>query len=133
MPCMWDSVYEAQRYGPIVAFTRQLKPKVMVKPDDYSEETRKEVAARYEKEAKKINASRTENMTDSTVIYVLSESFSDPSRVPGLKINKDSMPNIRSIKENTTSGLMLSAGYGGGTANLEYMGLTGLSMSNFDS
>ena len=40
-------------------------------------------------------------MTDSTVIYVLSESFSDPSRVPGLKINKDSMPNIRSIKENT--------------------------------
>ena len=64
----------------------------MVKPDDYSEETMKEVAARYEKEAKKINASRTENMTDSTVIYVLSESFSDPSRVPGLKINKDSMP-----------------------------------------
>ena len=105
----------------------------MVKPDDYSEETMKEVAARYEKEAKKINASRTENMTDSTVIYVLSESFSDPSRVPGLKVNKDSMPNIRSIKENTTSGLMLSSGYGGGTANLEYMGLTGLSMSNFDS
>ena len=130
---MWDSVYDAQRNGPLVAFTRQLNPKVMVKPDDYSEETMKEVAARYEKEAKKINASRTENMTDSTVIYVLSESFSDPSRVPGLKVNKDSMPNIRSIKENTTSGLMLSSGYGGGTANLEYMGLTGLSMSNFDS
>ena len=104
MPSMWDSVYDAQRNGPMVAFTRQLNPKVMVKPDDYSEETMKEVAARYEKEAKKINASRTENMTDSTVIYVLSESFSDPSRVPGLKINKDSMPNIRSIKENTTSG-----------------------------
>ena len=128
MPSMWDSVYDAQRNGPLVAFTRQLNPKVMVKPDDYSEETMKEVAARYEKEAKKINASRTENMTDSTVIYVLSESFSDPSRVPGLKVNKDSMPNIRSIKENTTSGLMLSSGYGGGTANLEYMGLTGLSM-----
>lgn len=72
MPSMWDSVYDAQRNGPMVAFTRQLNPKVMVKPDDYSEETMKEVAARYEKEAKKINASRTENMTDSTVIYVLS-------------------------------------------------------------
>ena len=94
MPSMWDSVYDAQRNGPMVAFTRQLNPKVMVKPDDYSEETMKEVAARYEKEAKKINASRTENMTDSTVIYVLSESFSDPSRVPGLKINKDSMPTF---------------------------------------
>lgn len=132
-PSMWDSVYDAQRNGPLVAFTRQLNPKVMVKPDDYSEETMKQVAARYEKAAKKINAKRSANMTDSTVIYVLSESFSDPSRVPGLKVNKDSMPKIREIKQNTTSGLMLSSGYGGGTANLEYMGLSGLSMANFDS
>ena len=132
-PSMWDSVYDAQRNGPLVAFTRQLNPKVMVKPDDYSEETMKQVAARYEKAAKKINAKRSANMTDSTVIYVLSESFSDPSRVPGLKVNKDSIPNIRKIKQNTTSGLMLSSGYGGGTANLEYMGLSGLSMANFDS
>lgn len=132
-PSMWDSVYDAQRNGPLVAFTRQLNPKVMVKPDDYSEEAMKQVAARYEKAAKKINAKRSANMTDSTVIYVLSESFSDPSRVPGLKVNKDSIPNIRKIKQNTTSGLMLSSGYGGGTANLEYMGLSGLSMANFDS
>ncbi len=132
-PSMWDSVYDAQRNGPLVAFTRQLNPKVMVKPDDYSEETMKQVAARYEKAAKKINAKRSANMTDSTVIYVLSESFSDPSRVPELKVNKDSIPNIRKIKQNTTSGLMLSSGYGGGTANLEYMGLSGLSMANFDS
>ena len=132
-PSMWDSVYDAQRNGPLVAFTRQLNPKVMVKPDDYSEETMKQVAARYEKAAKKINAKRSANMTDSTVIYVLSESFSDPSRVPGLKVNKDSIPKIREIKQNTTSGLMLSSGYGGGTANLEYMGLSGLSMANFDS
>lgn len=132
-PSMWDSVYDAQRNGPLVAFTRQLNPKVMIKPENYSEETMKEVAARYTKEAKKINADRSANMTDSTVIYVLSESFSDPSRVPGLKVNKDSMPKIREIKQNTTSGLMLSSGYGGGTANLEYMGLSGLSMANFDS
>ena len=119
MPSMWDSVYDAQRNGPLVAFTRQLNPKIMDKPSNYSEET--------------INASRTNNLTDSTVVYVLSESFSDPSRVPGLKNNKDSMPNIRKIKAGTTSGLMLSSGYGGGTANLEYMGLSGLSMANFES
>lgn len=132
-PSMWDSVYDAQRNGPLVAFTRQLDPKIMDKPDDYSEETMKKVAARYQKEAETINASRTNNLTDSTVVYVLSESFSDPSRVPGLKTSKDSMPNIRKIKAGTTSGLMLSSGYGGGTANLEYMGLSGLSMANFDS
>lgn len=133
MPSMWDSVYDAQRNGPLVAFTRQLNPKIMDKPSNYSEETMKKVAARYQKEAETINASRTNNLTDSTVVYVLSESFSDPSRVPGLKNNKDSMPNIRKIKAGTTSGLMLSSGYGGGTANLEYMGLSGLSMANFES
>lgn len=132
-PSMWDSVYDAQRNGPLVAFTRQLNPKIMDKPSNYSEETMKKVAARYQKKAETINASRTNNLTDSTVVYVLSESFSDPSRVPGLKTSKDSMPNIRKIKAGTTSGLMLSSGYGGGTANLEYMGLSGLSMANFDS
>ena len=132
-PSMWDSVYDAQRNGPLVAFTRQLNPKIMDKPSNYSEETMKKVAARYQKEAETINASRTNDLTDSTVVYVLSESFSDPSRVPGLKTNKDSMPNIRKIKAGTTSGLMLSSGYGGGTANLEYMGLSGLSMANFES
>ena len=132
-PSMWDSVYDAQRNGPLVAFTRQLNPKIMDKPSNYSEETMKKVAARYQKKAETINASRTNNLTDSTVVYVLSESFSDPSRVPGLKTSKDSMPNIRKIKAGTTSGLMLSSGYGGGTANLEYMGLSGLSMANFES
>lgn len=132
-PSMWDSVYDAQRNGPLVAFTRQLNPKIMDKPSNYSEKTMKKVTARYQKEAETINASRTNNLTDSTVVYVLSESFSDPSRVPGLKTNKDSMPNIRKIKAGTTSGLMLSSGYGGGTANLEYMGLSGLSMANFES
>ena len=130
---MWDSVYDAQRNGPVVSFLRQLNPKVMDKPSDYSEATMKQVAKRYEKAAVSINAKRSANLNDSSVVYVLSESFSDPSRVPGLKVNKDSMPNIRKIKEETTSGYMLSSGYGGGTANLEYMGLTGMSMANFDS
>lgn len=72
-------------------------------------------------------------MTDNTVIMVLSETFSDPTRVPGVSFSEDPMPNIRHVKAQTTSGLMLSPGYGGGTANIEYQALSGLSMANYSS
>lgn len=132
-PSMWDSVYDAQRNGALVAFLRQVNPKVMDKPADYSERTMSALLEKYNNEAKKINASRKSKISDNTVVYVLSESFSNPIRVPGLQLNKNPMPFISSLKEKTDSGLMLSSGYGGGTANLEYMSLTGLSMVNFNS
>lgn len=132
IPSMWDSVYDAQRNGTLLAFSRQLNPKVMDEPEGYSESAMQDVLKRYEAQAKTINATRTANLNDSSVVFVLSESFSDPLRVPGLSLNADPMPYIRSLKDSTTSGLMLSSGYGGGTANLEFQALTGLSMANFD-
>ncbi|KFI69267.1 sulfatase-like hydrolase/transferase [Bifidobacterium magnum] len=132
-PSMWDSVYDAQRNGVLPAFLRVVNPKVMDKPADYSEATMKQIADRYAKEADAINKNRADKLTNSTVIAVLSESLADPDNVPGVTLNEDPMPNIHAIMENTTSGKMLSSGYGGGTANLEYMELTGLSMANFDS
>lgn len=59
----------------------------------------------------------------------MSESFSDPKRVPNLNISNNSIPNILHLKEQNTSGLMLSTGYGGGTANMERQSLTGLSQA----
>nr|WP_239459704.1 LTA synthase family protein [Bifidobacterium pullorum] len=133
IPSMWDSVYDAQRNGPVVAFVRQLNPKVMDEPEGYSEETMREVAARYADAADTMNKTRTEYLDESTVIFVLNESFSDPSRVPGIELNQEAIPEVDAIREQTTGGLMLSSGYGGGTANLEYMSLTGMSMANFNS
>ncbi|WP_414631820.1 LTA synthase family protein [Bifidobacterium sp. UBA4282] len=133
IPSMWDSVYDAQRNGPVVAFVRQLNPKVMDEPEGYSEETMREVAARYADAADAMNKTRTEYLDESTVIFVLNESFSDPSRVPGIELNQEAIPEVDAIREGTTGGLMLSSGYGGGTANLEYMSLTGMSMANFNS
>lgn len=133
IPSMWDSVYDAQRNGPVVAFVRQLNPKVMDEPEGYSEETMREVAARYADAADAMNETRSEYLDESTVIFVLNESFSDPSRVPGIELNQEAIPEVDAIREQTTGGLMLSSGYGGGTANLEYMSLTGMSMANFNS
>lgn len=88
---------------------------------------------KYTKLAKKINQSRKENISDQTVIYLLSESFSDPNRVDGVTLSREVIPNIKQIKQTTTSGLMKSDGYGGGTANMEFQALTGLPFYNFSS
>nr|WP_048702528.1 LTA synthase family protein [Companilactobacillus ginsenosidimutans] len=46
-------------------------------------------------------------------------------------MNDDPIPDVRKIKQDNTSGLMLSSGYGGGTANMEYMSFTGLAFNQF--
>lgn len=110
---------------------KQLASKKMEKPAQYSRERVAEVVARYEKLAQEINQSRPNNLTDETLIFLLSESFSDPERVPGVKLSANPLPHIHQIKAQTTSGLMQSDGYGGGTANMEFQSLTGLPYYNF--
>lgn len=130
-PQPWNPIADATSNGPAINFLQLAHTKIMDKPEDYSEETMTKITKKYSKEADSINQSRTTNLTDNTVIMVLSETFSDPTRVPGVSFAEDPMPNIRQIKRETTSGLMLSPGYGGGTANIEYQALTGLSMANY--
>ncbi|WP_337979097.1 sulfatase-like hydrolase/transferase [Streptococcus anginosus] len=112
---------------------KQMTSKKMERPDRYSQKTIAEIVEKYTKKAQEINASRTNNISEQTVIYVLSESFSDPTRISNVTLTTDPIPIIRSIKESTTSGLMKSDGYGGGTANMEFETLTGLPMYNLSS
>ena len=130
-PVPWNTYEDATSNGPATTFESLVRIKAMEKPEGYSQKNMESIAQRYAKEADNINSSRTNNLTDSTVIMILSESFSDPTRVPGVSFSIDPMPNIRSIKDSTTSGLMLSPGYGGGTANIEYQSLTGMSLASF--
>lgn len=131
-PQPWNAMADAQSNGTAINFLRLSHAKTMEQPKGYSEETMQAVAKRYAAAADDINATRTANLTDNTVVMILSESFSDPTRIPDVTFSIDPMPNIRVIKDATTSGLMLSPGYGGGTANIEYQALTGLNMANFD-
>lgn len=133
VPILYDAVPDGIQNGPLVSFLRYVSPRVMEKPQGYSKEAMEEIARKYSQAATEINAGRQTNLSDSTVIFVLSESYSDPTRVPGISLNEDPMPFIRQVKGGTTSGLMLSSGYGGGTANLEFQALTGLSTANFSA
>ena len=131
-PQLWNAIGDAQANNPATTFLSLSKVKAMDKPGNYSQKTMESLTKKYTQEAKTINQTRTGELTDNTVIMILSETFSDPTRVPGVSFSLDPIPNIRNIKNTTTSGLMLSPGYGGGTANIEYQALTGLNLANFN-
>lgn len=131
-PSMFDTSADAQNNGPVTTFLSMTNVKAMDKPSNYNKKTMQQLAKRYKNVATKINKERATALTDSTVIMILSETFSDPTRVPGVAYSIDPIPNIRALKQDTTSGLMLSPGYGGGTANIEYQALTGLNLANFN-
>ena len=131
-PSLFDTKIDAQTNGPVTTFLSLAKTKVIEKPKDYNRDTMTKIAEKYSQQAISINNNRQNDLTDSTVVMILSETFSDPTRIPGISFSTDPIPNIHAIKDTTTSGLMLSSGYGGGTANMEYQALTGLSLSIFD-
>lgn len=130
-PVMSSAIADAQNNGTVISFSRLLHTDIMEEPERYSQAVMEKLAKKYSRLAEEINLNRNNRLTDSTVIMILSESFADPTRIPGLAFTQDPIPNIRQIETTTTSGLMLSSGYGGGTANIEYEALTGLSMSNY--
>lgn len=107
-PQLWNAFGDASNNGPIMNFIRLTHTKIMDKPEGYSKDTMEQLAAKYAKAAKTANQNRSANITDSTVIMILSESFAAPTRVPGVSFSEDPMPNIRNLKEQTTSGIMLS-------------------------
>jgi phosphoglycerol transferase MdoB-like AlkP superfamily enzyme len=123
----------AKKFGSMIIFTSTEIVKTMSEPDGYSQAKVDSVVKKYEQVSHHINENRANNDIDQqTVVYILSESYADPSRVPTVKLSSDPMPYVKEVKKENTSGLMYSSGYGGGTANIEFETLTGMSMNNFD-
>ena len=130
-PTLWNVQQDAETNGALTTFLSLTRVKAMEDEPEYSQAAMQQIKNRYAQAADEINAQRSQNLTDNTVVMILSESFSDPNRVPNVHFGIDPMPNIRALGQTTTSGLMLSPGYGGGTANIEFQQMTGLNMANF--
>lgn len=125
----YDQTSGAEINGPIVQFISNLDSQIMEKPSDYSKANITKIMKKYDREAVVINKTRSNTLKGHSVIFILSESFSNPNRVPNLSVKSNPIPYLLSLKKKTTSGLMLSSGYGGGTANMEWEALTGLDLS----
>lgn len=61
------------------------------------------------------------------IIFVMSEAFWDPTLMKNVTFNKDPIPFFHYLQNSQTNGTMLSAVYGGGTANTEFEAMTGFS------
>ena len=104
----------------------------MAKPADYSAETMRAIADRYAAAAAAINEKRDpEALDDVNVVMVLSETLTDPTQLTSVRVAQDPIPFTHSLMRRTTSGKMLAAKFGGGTANAEFSALTGMSLALF--
>lgn len=110
---------------------QQFSKDVMEEPVHYSKKRIQAICQKYKDRADVINQDRTQELSEQTVIYVLSESLSNPNRVPGVTTSRELLPAISAIEGKTTGGTIQTTHYGGGTANVEYQAYTGLPFSNF--
>ncbi|MGO0154094.1 LTA synthase family protein [Leuconostoc mesenteroides] len=131
-PKVWDSLYDAVSNGGIVALLNSRTTDAMEQPKSYSQATMNKLVKKYQSEAKNINATRKNtNFNGQTVIYTLSESLTKPSYVPGLTISDNPLKKLNNTMNTTSSGHMVSSGYGGGTAGIEYSTLTGFNITAY--
>lgn len=130
----WSQLDNYAKNGFLAGVLYNLPATAMDRPAGYSAGTMKTLVARYTATAAAINASRdTEALADTNIVLVLGESTSDPTELAGITVSEDPLPFLRTLMADNTSGTMISSGYGGGTANVEFEVLTGLAMSNFQS
>ncbi|WP_043501752.1 LTA synthase family protein [Georgenia sp. SUBG003] len=128
----WNQVENYAENGFVSGLLYNMPGTAMERPDDYSRATMQQIADRYAAVAAETNTTRDpQALADTNVVVVLSESFTDPTRLRGVEVSEDPIPFTRALMERNPSGTMLSSDYGGGTANVEFEVLTGLSLNNF--
>ncbi|MBO1085044.1 MULTISPECIES: LTA synthase family protein [Enterococcus] len=130
---LWIPYSQKMNYyntGFIGGFLYNLKVEPMERPEGYSKEKINEITEKYQAIADKKNQTASDEQPN--IIYVMSESFSDPSHLNGVTVTGDPLADYREVANQTYSGRMLSQNYGGGTANIEFEALTGLSMALFN-
>lgn len=131
----WKYWHQAANYavnGFVGGTLYNLSTEAMPTPRDYTQATMAGIVRQYDALAHRLNKGRTGSFEDTNVVLLLSESFSDPTRINGVDLARDPIPYTRSLMRTTTSGRMLAQFYGGGTANMEFEALTGLSLTQFN-
>ncbi|MDF2938461.1 MAG: sulfatase [Paenibacillaceae bacterium] len=135
---IWSQQANYDSNGLLLAFTLNVQNVQISEPEGYS-------AEKMETLAKELTASAPDEavpafgQTDSSgaaapkkrpnVIFIMSEAFWDPTLLSNVSFSADPVPTLHQLQQSFPSGTMLSPQFGGGTSNVEFEVLTGLSMS----
>ncbi|WP_258000453.1 sulfatase-like hydrolase/transferase [Bacillus sp. Marseille-P3661] len=122
----WNQATNYNINGFALAFVLNTESTIIFAPQGYSEENILQTIDELEKILPNEQAvSTTELEQKPNIIMIMNEAFWDPTLLQAVNFSKDPMPTVRSNQ----SGWLLSPQFGGGTANIEFEALTGLSVS----
>lgn len=128
----WRQANNYFENGFLAGFLYNTLTEAMKRPNGYSEAAMEEIADRYGARSAQLNAgSESDVLADVNVILLLSESFSDPDHLDGVDLATDPIPHTRETMARQPSGQVFSNTFGGGTANMEFEALTGMSQALF--
>ena len=125
----WNQTENYEQNGFVLGFLYNLGRMQVEEPEDYSEAEMQRIAEKY----RALKAADTERVPLDekvmNIVFIMNESFADPAlfeeKYP--HTGGDILPNLHQLFEEYPSGYMYSPEYGGGTANVEFEGYTGLS------
>ncbi|UCA45869.1 LTA synthase family protein [Pseudochrobactrum sp. XF203] len=137
VPMMWDQKENYAHNGLVVAFIFNIPMANVSAPNGYSQERIASIAeylfpadddsgllgGSSSAHGNTIVPVAARNDEKPDVIVIMSESFWDPSRLPGVAFDEDPIKNVRANQ----SGHVFSPEFGGMTANVEFEALTGFS------
>lgn len=116
----FDQVRNYKTNGFFVTFLLNMQSAIVVPPKGYNEENINEIIDGLEAHPAP-NGSAPEKQPN--IVFIMSESFWDPTSIEGLEFGTDPMPTVRKHQ----NGEILSPTFGGGTSNVEFEALTGFS------
>ncbi len=113
--------YTYSNNGLIFGFTLHTRSALLTKPDGYDSLIPN--FRQFALAAPKIKPQQP----PQNIIFVLSESFWDPTLLEGLQLDIDPLENYRRLAKRFPSGELIVPSFGGATINVEFEALTGLS------
>ncbi len=120
----WNQETNYKTNGFILSFVLNTESTLVFPPQGYGKENILNAIKDLES---KLPAEKPEQTLKQhpNIIFIMSESFWDPTRLESVPFSEDPMPTIR----KNQVGWLLSPQFGGGTANIEFEAITGLNVS----